>query len=103
MKERIQSFFASVAAAIDRLANFSILALISISLLLVIAAWLNPAKAGSYLWAVCKLSMAAVMGEGFWRAMSRGQTSDDVLAVSMRQTQRATLIAASIIAAGLLS
>lgn len=103
MKERFQPLFSALASGIDRLANFTVLALISMTLLLVIAAWFNPAKSGSYLWAVCKLSMAAVMGEGFFRAMSRGQTSDDALAVSMAQTQRATLIAASIIAAGLMA
>lgn len=103
MNERIRSTLVAVGAGIDRLANFTVLALLSLVLLTLIAAWLNPAKFGSFVWMVCKLSMAAVLGEGFFRAMSRGQANDDALAVSMAQTQRATLIAASIIAAGLMA
>ena len=91
------------ARYLDKLAAFGPLAAISVVLLAVVAIWLNPAKAGSYLWVISKLSLAAVLGEAFWRAMRRPQPDpEDELARSMAQTQRATLIAASIIAAGLM-
>jgi hypothetical protein len=102
MKERIQSFFVAAAAAIDRLANFAVVAAISILLLLLVV-WLNPAKLGSFIWMISKLSMAALLGEFVYRAMSRGQDSDDALLTGMRQSQRAVLLAACIVAAGLMA
>lgn len=95
---------ARVAAVIDKLLGFSALAAISLMTLLIVAMFLNPAKFGSYLWVISKLCLAAALGELFYRAMtSRAERADgDGLTHSMAQTQRATLIAASIIAAGLM-
>lgn len=101
--DRLKAMGEATARQIDKLAAFGPLAVISILLLAVVAIWLNPAKAGSYIWVISKLSLAAVMGEAFYRAMRRPQPDpEDALARSMAQTQRATLIAASIIAAGLM-
>lgn len=95
---------ARIGAVMDQLLGFSLLAGISVLVLLIVAVYLNPAKFGSYLWVVSKLCLAAALGETFWRAMSSRaeRATDDSLAHSMAQTQRATLIAASIIAAGLM-
>lgn len=101
--DRLKALGSAAAAKLDKLAAFGPLALISILLLAVVAIWLNPAKAGSYLWVISKLSLASVMGEAFYRAMTRKHPDTlDGLERSMAQTQRATLIAASIIAAGLM-
>ena len=79
-------------------------ALLSLLLLAVIAIWFNPAKAGSYLWIVSKLSLAAVMGLGFDRAAAPKQKPEnlDGIEKAMAQTRRATIIAATIVAAGLM-
>lgn len=93
----------AIGTAVDGLARFGVLAVLSVLVLVVIACWLNPAKIGSYLWVVSKLTMAAIIGEGVYRAMSRRRPeSSDALERSMAQTQRATLMAACIIAAGLM-
>jgi hypothetical protein len=109
----IHKLLLAIGAGLDKLANFAVLTCISVLLLLVLMAWINPAahpanyalaKFASYLWAISKIIMGAVLGEAFYRASRRGHTSsDDALEQSMAETRRITLMAASIIAVGLLS
>lgn len=72
--------------------------------LLALVTFLNPAKFGSYLWIVSKLSCAAVVGFGVDGAAFPGTdfSSLEGIEKTMAQTRRATLIAAAMIAAGLM-
>lgn len=104
LKSTFKALFTSVATIIDDGGRMMGWALVSLLLLGVIVGWLNPAKFGSYLWMISKLSLAAVLGYGFDRATAfesqPGQL--DGLDKSMAQTRRASLIAACIVAAGLM-
>lgn len=73
-------------------------------LLLASVAILNPILVASYAWAAAKLTMAAVIGHGVDLTMFRGADPRylDGIEKSMAQTRRATLIAATMIAAGLI-
>jgi hypothetical protein len=104
IKQRLSAGYQHFAAAVDGFGRMALWALLSLLLLAVIAAFLNPAKVGSYLWIVSKLSLAAVLGYGFDRAASPGDGPSqlDGIERAMAQTRRATLMAAAIIAAGLM-
>jgi|GEM_PF-760359 len=103
-KERLSAAYEGFAAALSDFGRMALWALLSLLLLAAIATWLNPAKVGSYLWIISKLSLAAVLGYGFDRAASPdGRPSKlDGIEMAMAQTRRATLMAAAIIAAGLM-
>lgn len=103
-KERLSVTYTRFAALVDDLGRMALWALLSLLLLVVIAWFLNPAKVGSYLWIVSKLSLAAVLGYGFDRAASPGDGPSqlDGIERAMAQTRRATLMAAAIVAAGLM-
>ncbi len=77
--------------------------LVSLLLLAVVTA-LNPAKFGGYLWIVSKLAGAAVVGFGVDAGGFPGQAPAELDGIerAMAQTRRATLIAAAMIAAGLM-
>lgn len=102
--KRIEQAYVRLASALDGFGVMALWVLLSLVLLAAIAVWLNPAKFGSYLWVVSKLSLAAVLGFGFDRAASRGAQPEHLegLEKAMAQTRRATLMAAAIIAAGLM-
>ena len=104
IKERVSEAYQAFAAALDGFGRMALWALLSVCLLLVIAGFLNPAKFGSYLWIISKLSLAAVLGYGFDRAASPdGKPAElDGIERAMAQTRRATLMAAAIVAAGLM-
>jgi len=104
MKDRLTAIYVRLAASLEGFGMMALWALLSFLLLLVIAAWFNPAKFGSYLWIVSKLALAAVLGYGFDRAASpNGRPSKlDGIERAMAQTRRATLMAATIVAAGLM-
>jgi len=72
--------------------------------LLALVAIVNPAKLGVYGWLVSKLSMAAVLGFGFDRAAfpDARPSALDGIERAMAQTRRGTLIAAALVAAGLM-
>lgn len=103
-KSRLSTVYQAFAAAVNDFGRMALWALLSLLLLAAIAAWLNPAKVGSYLWIISKLSLAAVLGYGFDRAASPdGRPSElEGIEMAMAQTRRATLMAAAIIAAGLM-
>lgn len=103
-KSRLSATYESFAAALDDFGRMALWALLSLLLLVVIAWFLNPAKIGSYLWIVSKLSLAAVLGYGFDRAASPYARPHqlDGIERAMAQTRRATLMAAAIVAAGLM-
>ncbi|MHB1273635.1 MAG: hypothetical protein ACYCZD_12875 [Rhodanobacter sp.] len=103
-KERLSAAYQRIANSIDGAGRMLLWAMVSVLLLLVIAFALNPAKVGSYLWIVSKLSLAAVLGYGFDRGASPGELPHqlDGIEKAMAQTRRATLMAAAIIAAGLM-
>lgn len=104
IKERLSTVYQRIAAGVDGFGRMALWALVSILLLIVIAVLFNPAKFGSYLWIVSKLSLAAVLGYGYDRAASPNDRPSqlDGLERAMAQTRRVTLMAAAIIAAGLM-
>jgi hypothetical protein len=104
LKDRLHAAYARFAAVVDDGGRMLLWVLLSLLLLAVIAAFLNPAKFGSYLWVVSKLSLAATLGYGFDRAAAPGGSPAklDGIEKAMAQTRRATLMAAAIIAAGLM-
>lgn len=104
VKDRLKAAFAHAALVVDDGGLMLLWALLSLLLLLVIAVWLNPAKFGSYLWVVSKLSLAATLGYFFDRAAAPGANPSklDGIDKAMAQTRRATLMAAAIVAAGLM-
>ncbi|MEI7036457.1 putative holin [Fulvimonas yonginensis] len=104
IKDRLSRAYEHFAAVLDGFGRMALWALLSIVVLLVIAVLFNPAKFGSYLWIVSKLSLAAVMGYGFDRAASPDARPSQLEGIerAMAQTRRATLMAATIIAAGLM-
>ncbi len=73
-------------------------------LLLLLVLLINPAKLGAYLWFMSKLTGSAAMGFGFDVAFFIGSNPRYLSGIeqAMAQTRRATLIAASIIGAGLI-
>lgn len=104
IKHRFLAVYRGIADAVDGGGRMALWALLSLLLLGVIAGWMNPAKFGSYLWIVSKLSLAAVLGYGFDRAANPDARPSrlDGIERAMAQTRRATLMAAAIIAAGLM-
>lgn len=104
LKTRCKSAYERLSNIIDDGSRMLLWALLSLVLLAVIAFWLNPAKCGSYLWVVSKLSLAAVLGYFFDRAAAPGASPSklDGIEKAMAQTRRTTLMAAAIIAAGLM-
>lgn len=104
LKDRLRAAYARFATLVDDGGRMLLWALLSLLLLGVIAGFINPAKVGGYLWVVSKLSLAAVLGYGFDRAASPGASPSalDGIEKAMAQTRRATLMAAAIIAAGLM-
>lgn len=104
LKTVLATTFARAAALIDDGGRMLLWALLSLLLLLVIAVWLNPAKLGSYLWVVSKLSLAATLGYFFDRAVAPHASPSKLEGIekAMAQTRRATLMAACVIAAGLM-
>jgi hypothetical protein len=98
-----KNLFTKTAALVDRFGHMSLWFVVSLALLLIVAP-LNPILLASYLWALSKISAAAAIGYGFdWAAFRE----DDPAALegiekAMAQTRRATLIAAAMIAAGLI-
>jgi hypothetical protein len=105
MNEPLKQTVSRAVAQLDRLWSMSMWALLSVVLLILVACFLNPAKFGSYLWVVSKLSLAAVLGYGFDRAAARNDAPETLEGIerAMAQTRRATLMAAAIIAAGLMA
>ena len=105
MKDRLIAIYVRAAAALEGFGLMAAWALLSLVLLLVVAVAFNPAKFGSYLWIISKLALAAVLGYGFDRAASRGNQPEHLEGIerAMAQTRRATLMAAAIIAAGLMA
>lgn len=104
IKDRLNAAYLRFATLLDGGGRMALWALLSLLLLGVVAVWLNPAKFGSYLWTVSKLSLAAVLGYGFDRGASWDASPSklDGIEKAMAQTRRATLMAAAIIAAGLM-
>lgn len=97
------SLFDKANAVLERIGYMWMWAAISVVLLLMVLP-LNPVLAGSYIWAAAKMSMAAAAGYGFdWAAFRHDDPKDKVgIEKTMAQTRRATIIAAALIAAGLI-
>lgn len=101
--DRIRRQAGAAAAALDTIGFVWVW--LTISLVLLSAVWmLNPAKLGAYLWFMSKVAGAASLGYGFDLAFFRGSDPRHLGGIerAMAQTRRATLIAASIIGAGLI-
>lgn len=95
---------ASVVGSMLERFGFMWLWLVISLLLLFTVALINPILVASYTWAASKILMAASVGYGVDWAAFRGADprSLDGLEKSMAQTRRVTLIAAAMIAAGLI-
>ncbi len=104
LKSRFIERFEAFASALDGLGRMALWALLSLLLLAVIAVYINPAKIGSYLWIVSKLSLAAVLGYCFDRAANPDARPSQLqgLEQSMAFSRRALLIAAALVSAGLM-
>lgn len=91
------------AAVVDRVGAMLLWFVLSLVLLALVLP-LNPAKLGAYLWMMSKVAGAAAAGYGLDRAAFRGAdpTALDGIEKAMAQTRRATLVAAAMIAAGLI-
>jgi len=101
--DRIRRSTSATASAIDTIGFVWLWVVISLGLLGLVVL-LNPAKFGAYLWFMSKLSGAASLGYAFDVAFFRGDNPRylEGLERTMAQTRRATLIAAALIAAGLI-
>jgi len=100
---RVAVLFERIVSGFDRIGFAWLLIALSV-LILVAVVMLNPAKLGAYLWSISKLSGAAALGYGIDTAFFRGSEPRylDGLEKTMAQTRRATLIAATVIGAGLI-
>jgi len=103
LSPRVAVLFERMVSGLDRIGFAWLLMAVSV-LALTGVAFLNPAKLGAYLWAISKLSGAAALGYGIDTAFFRGSEPRylDGLDKTMAQTRRATLIAATVIGAGLI-
>lgn len=89
----------------DAYARIAPLAWFAVSLALLAAvAIVNPAKLGVYGWLVCKLTMAASLGYLFDRSAFSDACPANLEGIerAMAQTRRGTIIAATLIATGLM-
>ncbi|MGH8037302.1 MAG: hypothetical protein ACREPD_06135 [Stenotrophomonas sp.] len=94
----------AIGSLLDRIGHIWLWFAISLVLLAVVAL-INPVLVASYIWAASKLTMAAAIGFGVDLTVFRGgdpRHLQDGLEKSMAQTRRVTLIAAAMIAAGLI-
>lgn len=101
---QIKKTFTGLIDKLDRVGHMAVWAVFSVVLLLLVAP-LNPMLIASYFWVLCKLSAAAALGYGFDWAAFRGQAPADALEPlekTMYSGRRATIIAATIIGAGLI-
>jgi small-conductance mechanosensitive channel len=98
-----KNLFTTTAGLLDRFGHMSLWFVVSLALLLIVAP-LNPILLASYLWALSKISAAAAIGYGFdWAAFREADPATlEGIEKAMAQTRRATLIAAAMIAAGLI-
>jgi hypothetical protein len=101
--DRLRSIYTTFASAFSGLGAMWAWLIVSL-VLLALVALVNPAKLGVYGWLVCKLAMAAVLGFGFDRAAfpDAGPSQLEGIERAMAQTRRGTIIAASLVAAGLM-
>lgn len=103
MHKRFEAILTRLSGAYAMLGAMWLWLLVSLVLLGAVAI-VNPAKLGVYGWLVSKLSMAAVLGFGFDRAAfpeSRPSLLEGIERV-YAQTRRGTVIAATLVAAGLM-
>ena len=99
----LKNRFTQLVAQFDRLGHMAIWAVLSLVLLLIVAP-INPMLVGSYLWALCKICAAASLGYGFdWAAFRDADPAHaEGIERAMALTRRATLMAAAMIASGLI-
>lgn len=98
-----KNLFIRAGEQLERIGFVWLWVLISVALLALVVP-MNPAKLGAYLWAISKIAGAAAIGYGFDWAAFRGADPRylDGIEKAMAQTRRATLVAAAMIAAGLI-
>lgn len=90
---------AHTLAELGRMWPWAVVSLLALALVI----HLNPAKGGPYVWILAKLSLAACVGYGVdLAAFSRSPQALQGIERAMAQTRRATLIAAAMVAAGLM-
>lgn len=99
-QQRLRIFLAGLPDAFARIWAFGIASLV----LLAVVAAINPVLLGSYAWAMSKLSGAAVLAYALDKAAFRGNDPRYLEGIQqdLAQTRRATLMAAAMIAAGLI-
>lgn len=103
MHDLILKLAQRLTTLLDRIGFMWLWLAISLMLLLAVAL-INPLLVGSYAWSASKITMAAAIGYGVDWAAFRGADPRylDGIEKSMAQTRRVTLLAAAMIAAGLI-
>lgn len=103
MNHPFLKLFAPLGSLLERIGFMWLWFAISL-LLLAVVALVNPVLVASYTWAASKITMAAAIGYGVDWAAFRGADPRylDGIEKSMAQTRRVTLLAAAMIAAGLI-
>ena len=103
MHDRFKQFITAVDSLLDHYGRMWLWVVVSLLLLASIAPF-NPMLLASYAWAMAKITGAAAMAYGFDLTAFRGADPAKLEGIekSMAQTRRATLIAAAMIAVGLI-
>lgn len=104
VKFRVLAIAARVRSLVDRV-GIVWLFLVASLVLLALVVWMNPARLGSYIWFIAKLSAAAALGYGADKAFFPGSEPrymEHGLERSMAQSRRALMVASAMIAAGLI-
>ncbi|KAF1692744.1 hypothetical protein CSC62_14005 [Pseudoxanthomonas jiangsuensis] len=103
MRDRFLRLATSVTSLLDRIGYMWLWLLVSLLLLMLVAP-INPVLLASYTWAASKMLMAGAVGYGVDWAAFRGGDPRYLQGIeqSMAQSRRGILIAAAMIAAGLI-
>lgn len=101
--QRLIAALQAAVQSINSLGAMRTLAIWSLVTLLLVA-WINPSKLGVYAWMVSKLTIAAVLGFATDRAAFPDAHPSELQGIeqNLAYTRRATMIAAFVIAAGLM-
>ncbi len=103
MITRITRLFSAVETLAGRIGYIRLMFLLSLCLLFLVALW-NPLLLASYVWAASKVLLAGVIGFALDKAAFPGADPRtlDGIERSMAQSRKGVLIAAAMIAAGLI-
>lgn len=103
MPNKLNRLVSAATSLLDRIGYMWLFLLLSVVLLLLVAA-INPVLLASYIWAASKILMAGAIGYGLDWAAFPGSNPRFLAGIeqSMAQSRRGVLIAAAMIGAGLI-